>query len=108
MIETTANEAIFGEDARKTPNNNFYKEYYWMENAYGRKVPVSLKLVPEKLKKGYTHTDKKIYVDDASDRVRPDAVVSPMEKVAQLIEVLADVKTSKKGKKTIETEEETV
>lgn len=94
-------------DTKTVKDVNTNNKYYWMLNKYGRKVPVNIKLEMEKLKLGYTHTDRAVQCDDLAERVSAPAPVNPMEAMAKAAEKMAtafesvgtDVLAEKKAKK---------
>lgn len=78
------------EDADLIREVNFSNQYYKMLNRYGREVCISIDLVNDKLKRGFVHTDGKIYSDDMSKQHRAPAPISPIEAVAKMAEKMAE------------------
>lgn len=80
-------QAMGSQDAERVKEVNQYSRYEWMLNKWGRKVPVALHLIQEKLGKGYVRTDGKVYEDDPATRVKAPVVeVSPAVAIAKLAE----------------------
>lgn len=86
------------QDAEAVREVNFSNAYYKMLNKYGREVPVAVELEADKLKRGYIHTDKKVYSDDMSKRVHAPLPVTPMEVMAKLAEKMIEDKEDKAEK----------
>lgn len=86
------------QDAEAVREVNFSNAYYKMLNKYGREVPVAVELEADKLKRGYVHTDKKVYSDDMSKRVHAPLPVTPMEVMAKLAEKMIEDKEGKDEK----------
>ncbi len=91
-------ESAFGQNAEKTPNQNFSHSYYWMENSKGRRVPVAPFNVADSLRRGYIHTDRQLHRDNPADRARPESVAAdPIARLADTIEKVVDQKEEKAG-----------
>jgi hypothetical protein len=88
--QTPLVRGLGSEDADKVKEVNFSNSYYKMVNKYGREVCISTELEADKLKRGFIHTDRKVYSDDLSQRVRAPLPVTPMEAVAKMAEQMAE------------------
>lgn len=84
---------IGSQDTKKIPEHNTYWEFFWMLNAKNVKVPVPVIYVQDAIKRGYMHTDKKIYTENKEDNIRfgKEAEVSatPEERMAEAVTNLA-------------------
>jgi len=79
----------YGESAQNVSKNT-HKEYFKMLNAKGREVPVPVPFLQDMLRRGYAHTDQKIYSDDPSLRTpSPLPPQSSNEVIAELVKNMA-------------------
>lgn len=90
------------QDAEAVREVNFSNAYYKMLNKYGREVPVAVELESDKLKRGYVHTDRKVYSDDMSKRVHAPLPVTPMEVMAKLAEKMMDGEEKKPASEEVD------
>lgn len=83
-------------DVLSTPEKNFSNEYFWMENAKGRRVPVAVERERECLKQGYIHTDRVVHSDDLDKRVKTEPQAQdPLERLANTLEKAINPKKGK-------------
>lgn len=77
-------------DAQKTRENNTTNSYFWMLNKYGNRVPIAVELELNCLKRGFVHTDRKVYSDNREDQVQAPIKLSPLEAVAAMAEKMQE------------------
>ena len=94
----------FGDNAELVSENNKSNKFYWMDNKFGRTVPVPIHLEQSKLKAGFRHIDGKVVSEDLNLRIKPVFKDTPMEQMAKAMEsnaaVLAEVAGAKKNAKS--------
>lgn len=84
------------QDAELVREVNHGNRYYKMLNKYGREVHINVELEADKLRRGFVHTDRQVYSDDMSTRVKAAVPVTPMEVMAKLAEKMVESNNANK------------